>query len=896
MCLLVAVICILPLLSDAAASTAEVVSCPGQLLAALRDSNISTVVLAGNCSLAEIGDNDYVHILRNVTVTGRPGSLPELDLAFKHEVLALCPSCSVTLRSLALTRARRGAGDGVQAIVGSEQRGAVLLLQHVVRHRIACSPAEDAAAVISETPRGAVAWRSTMGSQQLRVGSAEYKGATYPQSLLLGDVAVQLELSHQEGRVSHTASGKQGHSGGLTLWQKNVSRVCDNIVTDECLLAKGAETCVNDLIDQVLAAELRQGGAAALRPPLIAVAVVVPVVAVGLVAAAAVCWVRRRQRTRRSSLPSSSWPPAHGKPARPASVSFTSSRPSRDGFDPRLCKADSTTESMLQRKVSMDVRISQQTSRPPLGGAMAGWALCGMSTSPHAGEVADTSVEFGELLGSGSFGRVYKARWNGQDVAVKVIEHCESTMYAVEHEAALMLSLNHENIVRAYHFVTYMQQPQLLSSCSMGSSQGSRMRAAADKEIAEAAAAASPGGGNFSDASLDKSAAAAAPARNSIGECSSSSQRLPTPCGPPQGSLGALSAFSRGSGGGGAASRLESANTTSSVWQARPAKAETWLVQEFCDRGTLADVAAGWQPEAECEAQMMERLLLLLDAAKGLAALHSESVVHGDLNARNVLVVSNGASACGMTAKVADLGLSRSIKQNSHRTTNTVGTMNHTAPELLRYGRMSPAIDVYSFGVMMHQLYTNQVPFHKLHYGQFFETVVLQCLRPVIPPGMPRDYQALMAACWAAEPADRPSAAQVAACLQAMAAERRTRLLGQPGSPAAGPSVWEVLQVQPPGKDQDEEQQAAALSSPAGVLASPAGSEGSWHGYVQRGGAEVAPDPGHHHFTSAAGEAVQQPAGVPSRAPAVDSRRHDGHIAQHGDDDAGHSHAVRWFV
>ncbi|WIA37005.1 hypothetical protein OEZ86_008242 [Tetradesmus obliquus] len=808
MCLLVAVICILPLLSDAAASTAEVVSCPGQLLAALRDSNISTVVLAGNCSLAEIGDNHYVHILRNVTVTGRPGSLPELDLAFKHEVLALCPSCSMTLRSLALTRARRGAGDGVQAIVGSEQRGAVLLLQDVVRHRIACSPAKDAAAVISETPRGAVAWRSTMGSQQLRVGSAEYKGATYPQSLLLGDVAVQLELSHQEGRVSHTASGKQGHSGGLTLWQKNVSRVCDNIVTDECLLAKGAETCVNDLIDQVLAAELRQGGAAALRPPLIAVAVVVPVVAVGLVAAAAVCWVRRRQRTRRSSLPSSSWPPAHGKPARPASVSFTSSRPSRDGFDPRLCKADSTTESMLQRKVSMDVRISQQTSRPPLGGAMAGWALCGMSTSPHAGEVADASVEFGELLGSGSFGRVYKARWNGQDVAVKVIEHCESTMYAVEHEAALMLSLNHENI----------------------------------------------------------------------------------------GSLGALSAFSRGSRGGGAASRLESANTTSSVWQARPAKAETWLVQEFCDRGTLADVAAGWQPKAECEAQMMERLLLLLDAAKGLAALHSESVVHGDLNARNVLVVSNGASACGMTAKVADLGLSRSIKQNSHRTTNTVGTMNHTAPELLRYGRMSPAIDVYSFGVMMHQLYTNQVPFHKLHYGQFFETVVLQCLRPVIPPGMPRDYQALMAACWAAEPADRPSAAQVAACLQAMAAERRARLLEQPGSPAAGPSVWEVLQVQPPGKDQDEEQQAAALSSPAGVLASPAGSEGSWHGYVQRGGAEVAPDPGHHHATSAAGEAVQQPAGVPSRAPAVDSRRHDGHIAQHGDDDAGHSHAVRWFV
>jgi serine/threonine protein kinase len=139
-------------------------------------------------------------------------------------------------------------------------------------------------------------------------------------------------------------------------------------------------------------------------------------------------------------------------------------------------------------------------------------------------------------------------------------------------------------------------------------------------------------------------------------------------------------------------------------------------------------------------------------------------------NARNVLVASEPGAALGMAAKVADLGLSKVIKHNSHHTTNTVGTMNHTAPgepkakwderagrgsssrnlrikwcqcfcrlctshwqrvrsenvqlltatcsclptacrfaELLRYGRMSPAIDVYSFGVMMHQLYTNQV-------------------------------------------------------------------------------------------------------------------------------------------------------------------------------------------
>jgi hypothetical protein len=49
-------------------------------------------------------------------------------------------------------------------------------------------------------------------------------------------------------------------------------------------------------------------------------------------------------------------------------------------------------------------------------------------------------------------------------------------------------------------------------------------------------------------------------------------------------------------------------------------------------------------------------------------------------NARNVLVASEPGAALGMVAKVADLGLSQVIKHNSHHTTNTVGTMNHTAP------------------------------------------------------------------------------------------------------------------------------------------------------------------------------------------------------------------------
>jgi hypothetical protein len=55
-------------------------------------------------------------------------------------------------------------------------------------------------------------------------------------------------------------------------------------------------------------------------------------------------------------------------------------------------------------------------------------------------------------------------------------------------------------------------------------------------------------------------------------------------------------------------------------------------LQEFCDQGTLANLAATkWLPEQEGDEQMLRRLVLLRDAACGLQALHAACVVHGDL-------------------------------------------------------------------------------------------------------------------------------------------------------------------------------------------------------------------------------------------------------------------------
>jgi len=67
---------------------------------------------------------------------------------------------------------------------------------------------------------------------------------------------------------------------------------------------------------------------------------------------------------------------------------------------------------------------------------------------PPEAVLAFTLLCTGALIGSGSFGKVFKGQWNGMDVAVKVIEHSGTSAAAVQHELGLMLSLQHPNIVR----------------------------------------------------------------------------------------------------------------------------------------------------------------------------------------------------------------------------------------------------------------------------------------------------------------------------------------------------------------------------------------------------------------------------------------------------------------
>ncbi|KAL2968594.1 hypothetical protein AAZX31_15G037000 [Glycine max] len=122
------------------------------------------------------------------------------------------------------------------------------------------------------------------------------------------------------------------------------------------------------------------------------------------------------------------------------------------------------------------------------------------------------------------------------------------------------------------------------------------------------------------------------------------------------------------------------------------------LVYEFMPRGSLENHlfrrGSYFQPLS-----WSLRLKVALDAAKGLAFLHSAEakVIYRDFKTSNILLDSK------YNAKLSDFGLAKDgpTGDKSHVSTRVMGTYGYAAPEYLATGHLTAKSDVYSFGVVL---------------------------------------------------------------------------------------------------------------------------------------------------------------------------------------------------
>lgn len=122
-----------------------------------------------------------------------------------------------------------------------------------------------------------------------------------------------------------------------------------------------------------------------------------------------------------------------------------------------------------------------------------------------------------------------------------------------------------------------------------------------------------------------------------------------------------------------------------------------WLAMEYLPGGDLAArLTVGVDPQEAVE--------LIEHAARGVAQLHRKGLVHRDLKPANFLVRANGVLV------LADLGLATEAGRRGASVDDgrVLGTPRYAAPEQLQGAPAAPAADVYSLGVMLHEMLTGQ--------------------------------------------------------------------------------------------------------------------------------------------------------------------------------------------
>ena len=130
------------------------------------------------------------------------------------------------------------------------------------------------------------------------------------------------------------------------------------------------------------------------------------------------------------------------------------------------------------------------------------------------------------------------------------------------------------------------------------------------------------------------------------------------------------------------------------------------MVVELAEAG---DVQGLYEDKDKRPYSLLLGLKVLAGAAKGLAYMHSMPVpiVHRDIKSGNIMVMMNEAQS--LTGKVGDCGESRRVALD--HTMTRMGSPLWAAPELLAGERYCEDVDTYSFGVVMYEVATRQLPY-----------------------------------------------------------------------------------------------------------------------------------------------------------------------------------------
>jgi serine/threonine protein kinase/tetratricopeptide (TPR) repeat protein len=219
---------------------------------------------------------------------------------------------------------------------------------------------------------------------------------------------------------------------------------------------------------------------------------------------------------------------------------------------------------------------------------------------------------------------------------------------------------------------------------------------------------------------------------------------------------------------------------------------QQFIVMEFVEGMTLRKKIAQspFTPD--------EAILIASQIGDALAEAHAKGIVHRDIKSENIMVNLKNQ------AKVMDFGLAKlkgSLKLT--KTSSTIGTLGYMAPEQIQGGAVDARSDIFSFGVVLFEILTGQLPFRGEHDAAMMYSILNEepekagRFRPDLTPELDR----VIARALEKDPEDRyQSAADMVSELRRIKKQssRVTRPLQVPHSGEGGRETSGTASAAPP--------------------------------------------------------------------------------------------------